>query len=307
MATVLVVGLAAQDFVFGIDAMPTRAEKYRATRFAAVGGGCAGNAAVAVARLGGTALLAGRFGDDAIGDMILADLVREGVDIRYAHRFPGRRSSLSAILVDAAGERTIVNYRDPDLPDGADTLPDPLPGEVGAVLADTRWAAGATTALRLAREAGRPGILDAEPPLAGWSEALDLASHVAFSAIGLADWTGTTDPVAGLAAARSRLSGWLAVTDGARGTYIQAPGGAPVRRVPALAVEVRDTLGAGDVWHGAFALRLAEGADALDAVRFANVAAALKCTRFGGRAGTPTRAEVDAALATAALADAPAD
>ena len=57
-----------------------------------------------------------------------------------------------------------------------------------------------------------------------------------------------------------------------------------------------DTLGAGDVWHGAFALRLAEGADELTAIRFASAAAALKCTRPGGRMGAPSRAEVAAFL-----------
>jgi sulfofructose kinase len=59
-------------------------------------------------------------------------------------------------------------------------------------------------------------------------------------------------------------------------------------------VKALDTLAAGDTWHGAFALALAEGADIAAAARFANVAAAIKCTRFGGRLGSPTRAEVDA-------------
>jgi sulfofructose kinase len=58
-----------------------------------------------------------------------------------------------------------------------------------------------------------------------------------------------------------------------------------------------DTLGAGDTFHGAFALALAEGCDLLTGMRFAAAAAALKCTRFGGIAGTPTRTEVDAFLA----------
>ena len=66
--------------------------------------------------------------------------------------------------------------------------------------------------------------------------------------------------------------------------------------MPATAVEVVDTLGAGDVWHGAFTLALAEGRPEVDAVRFANVAAALKCTGFGGRAATPNRVDVEAML-----------
>ena len=63
--------------------------------------------------------------------------------------------------------------------------------------------------------------------------------------------------------------------------------------MPGYRVEAVDTLGAGDVWHGAFALKLAEGATETDAIRFASAVAAIKCTRRGGRAGTPTRAETE--------------
>ena len=54
-----------------------------------------------------------------------------------------------------------------------------------------------------------------------------------------------------------------------------------------------DTLAAGDVFHGAFAYALADGMDEMTAFRFSSAVAAIKCTRFGGRAGTPRRAEVD--------------
>jgi sulfofructose kinase len=69
-----------------------------------------------------------------------------------------------------------------------------------------------------------------------------------------------------------------------------------LQRVPAFAVTAVDTLGAGDVWHGAFALALAEGDSELAAVRAASAAAAIKVTRHGGRAGAPTRAERDELL-----------
>jgi sulfofructose kinase len=54
-----------------------------------------------------------------------------------------------------------------------------------------------------------------------------------------------------------------------------------------------DTLAAGDVFHGAFALALSEGSDVANAMRFSAAAAALKCSRFGGISGAPSRAEVD--------------
>ncbi|HHY49623.1 MAG TPA: sugar kinase, partial [Alphaproteobacteria bacterium] len=73
------------------------------------------------------------------------------------------------------------------------------------------------------------------------------------------------------------------------------PAGA-VRHVPALPVEAVDTLAAGDVFHGAFAVGLLEGWPPARIIRFASAAAAIKCTRFGGRLGAPTRAEVEARL-----------
>jgi sugar/nucleoside kinase (ribokinase family) len=63
---------------------------------------------------------------------------------------------------------------------------------------------------------------------------------------------------------------------------------------PAVSIKAVDTLAAGDVWHAAFAIGLAERRPVADAARFANVATALKCERPGGRRGAPTRAEVEA-------------
>lgn len=287
MARVLCVGMAVVDFVFHLDALPTKAEKLRARDARIVGGGCAATAAVAVARLGGEAMLAARLGNDEIGAMILAELEAEGVDCSLVNRAPGGRSSFSSIYVDLAGERQIVNYRGEGLAEGADWLADaPVPD---AVVADTRWVAGARAALDLARARGIPGVLDAEAPID--PALLAAASHAAFSVQGLASLGHGERPEAALAGAASGLPGWACVTDGARGVFL-ADGG----HLPAFPVQVADTLGAGDVWHGAFALRLAEGADEVQAIRFANAAAALKCTRFGGRAGTPRRAETEAFL-----------
>ncbi|MYF89754.1 MAG: hypothetical protein F4186_10695, partial [Boseongicola sp. SB0676_bin_33] len=94
--------------------------------------------------------------------------------------------------------------------------------------------------------------------------------------------------------ADARLPGWVSVTDGEGGAFhVDADG---VSHTPAFPVETKDTLGAGDVWHGAFALALAETSDEGHAAWFANAAAALKCTEFGGRKGCPDREAVDRLL-----------
>lgn len=286
MSTVLVVGVAVMDFVFYVDAFPSGGEKHRAKGAAVVGGGCGANAAVAIARLGGRALLASRLGGDPVGQMIADELEGEGVDLSLTDR-SGIRSSYSSILVDAAGERQIMNFR------GEALLQSPAhlasAPSVKVVLADTRWSEGALAAMELARARGVPGILDIEAPAD--PDAFGPATHLAFSEQGLGHFYPGLDPVAAVAQAATDHGGWACVTMGAGGVAWSDATGAG--HVPAFAVDVVDTLGAGDVWHGAFALQLAEGADETTAVRFANAVAALKCTRQGGRSGSPTRDEVE--------------
>ncbi|MSU90576.1 sugar kinase [Rhodobacteraceae bacterium 2CG4] len=285
MTDVLVCGSTAIDFLFTVDAFPDRPEKYRAADAAIVGGGCAGNAAVAIARLGGRARLAARCGQDMIGRMTCDDLEDWGVDTSLVVRTPGGRSAYSSILVDPAGERQIVAFRGEKL---AERLDRDL-GKPSAVLADTRWPEAAMQVFAHARTLGIPAVLDGEAPVSGTLAAA--ATHVAFSAQGLAEFTATRDLSEGLARATRRTGAWVCVTDGAAGTLIAGAGGP--ERIPAPQVAAVDTLGAGDVWHGAFALALAEGRSERAAVVFANATASLKCTRPGGRQGAPTRAEVD--------------
>jgi sulfofructose kinase len=265
-----------------------------------VGGGPAATAAVAVARLGGRVVLASRVGEDAAADMIIAELQAYDVDCTLVRRCPGCASSVSAVLVDAGGERMIVNHLDAALPSDPDWLPAPWVTGADVVLADTRWPEGALAALFEARAAGLPGVLDADRPIPADGELLRAASHVAFSADALADYSGIAEPARALEEVGRSLPGWCAVTAGAEGVYTLEKG--ELRRFPAFAVPVVDTLGAGDVWHGAFALALAEGSGEVAAVRFASAAAALKVQRPGGRAGVPTRVELDAFLAALPVA-----
>lgn len=286
-ASVLVVGVAVLDYVFYVKDFPTTAEKFRAEDHLVMGGGCAANAAVAVARLGGRALLSSRLADDHTGRVILDDLAAEGVDTALCDR-SGTRSSCSSILVDAKGERQIVNFRGAGLVQTTDHIA-AAPETVGAVLADTRWGAGALAAMELARARGVPGVLDIEADAD--VSVLGPASHMAFSEQGLAALFPGLAPDRALERVVELFGGWGCVTLGAGGvlTYgTEGPG-----HVPAPAVTAVESLGAGDYWHGAFALRLAEGAKETDAVRFANAVAALKCTRTGGRASLPGRAETE--------------
>jgi sulfofructose kinase len=293
MATVLCVGIATLDFIYAMEEMPKTAEKHRATDLVMVSGGIAANAAVAVARLGGNAILASRLGDDVTGVEILNELHEEDVDCAYVRGFPGTHSPVSTILVDKAGERLIVSYRDARYPTKPHWLPDELPSEVDAVLADTRWEQGTIKMFRAARAKAVPAVLDGDRAPRR-DEVLELATHVAFSEQGLRELSGVADPREGLDKLKGNKGAWYAVTVGADGVFFLENG--QIAHEPAFEVAAVDTLGAGDVWHGAFALALAERQSERAAVRFASAVSAIKCTRFGGRLGTPKRREVEAFL-----------
>jgi len=286
MTEILCAGMAVADFVFRVPDIPSRAEKYRAHSLETVVGGQAANAAIAIARLGARAVLVTRLGEDAIADSVRSALEAEGVECRIRRR---GRSAVSAAMIDAAGERQIVNFPGEALAGEPGALDGIVPA---AVLVDVHWPEAALAGLALARSAGVPGVVDAEKPAPG--AVLEAATHVAFSRSGLSAFTGTGDKESALAAAADRLDAWICVTDGAAGVSHMSGDG--VKTIPAFPVRAVDTLGAGDVWHGAFALRLAEGADETTAVRFANAAAALKCAGAGGGRAAPDRDAVETLL-----------
>ena len=298
MPTVLCVGMAVLDRIFTVPALPAGPTKLYATALHETGGGPASTAAATVVRLGGRARLFARVGADAVGDAIVAGLAREGVDVGGLRRLPGARSAWSAIAVDPSGERTILNFPGAGLDGEAPWITATDLAGVGAVLVDMGWPAGAAQALTLARHYGVPSVLDADlGPAAAASGLFGLADHVVFSAAGLTHHAATLDPAEGLRRMRTDApDALLAVTLGAAGLAWLEHG--RVRTLAAPAVQAVDTLGAGDVFHGAYALALAEGVPVPGMIRFANAAAALKCTRPGGRAGIPSRAEVDTLLSS---------
>ncbi|ELY6214138.1 sugar kinase [Cronobacter dublinensis] len=286
MVRIACVGIAVQDRIYTLDALPNEGGKYVAQHYREVGGGPAATAAVAAARLGAEVDFIGRVGDDATGTQLLAELASFGVNTRLARQVTGARSSQSAILVDAAGERIIVNSPSPDLPDDAAWLEVVDFSRYDAVLADVRWHDGALRALTLARRAGVMTLLDADVTPQDIRPLVALSDHVAFSAPGLARLAPGAGPEDGLKMTKMLTNGQVYVTLGKEGC-LWLEENATLRHQPGFTVEVVDTTGAGDVFHGALAVRLAQGEPTQAAVRFASAVAALKCTRPGGRAGIP--------------------
>jgi sulfofructose kinase len=297
MASVACAGMTVHDRILSVPSLPTQATKLYATAVAEAGGGPAATAAVAIAALGGAACLFGRVGADDTGRIIRAELAGYGVDVAGVAELPDAQSAWSAVAVDATGERLILNFPGRNLQVAPGWVDPERIAACGAVLVDMGWPLGGALALEVARERGIPSVLDADlGPLPEAAGLIGLASHVVFSEPALRHHSGEADAEAGLRALRRRLPDpVLGVTTGPEG-YLWLEGEA-LHRIRPPAVAVVDTLGAGDVFHGAYALGLAEGMAARTAARFAVAAATLKCTRPGGRAGVPGRPEVGALLA----------
>ncbi|ELY3739328.1 sugar kinase [Cronobacter sakazakii] len=286
MVRIACVGIAVQDRIYTLEALPHEGGKYVAQQYREVGGGPAATAAVAAARLGAQVDFIGRVGDDATGTQLFAELESLGVNTSRARQITGARSSQSAILVDAAGERVIVNYPSPDLPDDADWLDGIDFGRYDAVLADVRWHEGATRALTLARRAGVMTLLDGDVTPQDIRSLVALSDHAAFSAPGLARLVPGLSPQDALKTTKTLTNGHVYVTLGKEGC-LWLENDDTLHRQAGFTVEAVDTTGAGDVFHGALSVMLARGESPQEAVRFASAVAALKCTRPGGRAGIP--------------------
>ncbi len=289
--------MSALDAIYRVPAIPTTPTKILATAFTECGGGMAANASVAVARLGGQASYWGRVGADALGTRVLDQLSAEGVDVATVRRIAGCVSPSAAILVADDGERLVCAYNDPKLDPDASWLPVERVSLFDAVLADVRWPAGAAVVLDAATAAGKPAVFDGDiGPRDALLDLAQRATHVVFSEPGLAHAAETSDAGEALARIAKSVPGIVGVTLGPDGFLWRDHG--LERRVPAPKIAAVDTLAAGDVWHGAFTLALGEQRDIAEAARFANAAAAIKCTRPGGRLGAPTRAEVAAKLSS---------
>jgi sulfofructose kinase len=295
MTRLLCIGHCALDAIYRVPAIPTTPTKVFASQYIESGGGMAANASVAAKRLGGEVHYWGRVGDDSVGARILAQLAAEGVVVEMVRRIGGCQSPTAAILIAEDGERLVCIYNDAALDADPAWLPLSSVRDFDIVLADVRWPEGAARVLDAARAAGIPTVFDGDVGPADALSDLSLrCDYAIYSAPGLALSSGTTAPGEGLRRVQRRAHGIVGVTLGAEGLlWIEA---GRERRERAPRVAVIDTLAAGDVFHGAFALAIGEGSDVAAAARFANAAAALKCTRFGGRLGAPTRNEVNGFL-----------
>jgi sulfofructose kinase len=302
MTTVCIVGVGhvSLDHLFNVATSPQPGLKTPARRYRAMVGGMTANALVAAARLGAAARIVSPVGDDETARQFVEHFAAEGIDTRALVRVAGARSSVSAVIVEAGGERTLVNHRGDALArcgafdaaqiEGADAL-----------LADPRCPDWAAAALRAARARGLPSVFDGDvAPREDLQRLAGSGRWAVFSTPGLAafDDRAAATPDDALGAALAAGAEVAVVTQGEAGLLWRRAGEAAAQRLAAFEVApVVDTTAAGDVFHGALAVAIAEGRSALDALRFASAAAALKCRGGDGALAAPSRAEVEQLLA----------
>lgn len=297
---VIVVSSVNVDLVVAVERIPEPGETVVGGRFERHHGGKGGNQAVAAARLGADTAFVGAIGDDTFGDDARAALAAEGIDLRGLARLSGEATGVALILVDASGENSIAvagganrALRPEHVRDALASL-HPRAGDVLLVGHEIPTAV-TREALRIGGEAGATTILNPAPAVGLEPDTLALADILTPNRGELAVLAGDAgSPGQAAQALRERLASTaVLVSLGADGAILVRAGRST--SLPAAAVTVIDSTGAGDALNGALAAGLADGRPLAEAAARAVVAASLAVTRAGAREGMPSLRELQAA------------
>ncbi|MDF1523476.1 MAG: carbohydrate kinase family protein [Trueperaceae bacterium] len=287
-------GMVTIDVLAQVPHLPGPDEVFEIPLVEVHGGGPVASAMATAARLGTPSAVVGSVGDDVWGDWIVAGLKGVAVDTSYLYRRAGEASPRAVVLVEGGTGRRSIMYSTGDaLRLAVDELPWDWLREARVIHLDGVHPAAALAAARAAREAGVTVSYDggAGPFWPGLDDLLPLVDLLVVAKDFAARYTGRDD-VADAARELARCgASHVVITDGTRGAWSWVDGGA--WHQPAFAVDVVDTTGAGDAFHGGYLHAYLAGENAGHCLRFASAVGALACTRLGGRAGLPKRDEVE--------------
>ena len=291
---VLGFGAVSVDDLLYVDHYPPPDSKTAVQQMRRDSGGLTGTALVAAARLGARAAYCGVMGKDDLSQFAIAQLEREGVDCSAVLYRDGAGPIHSIIVVDklTAG-RNIFFSMARVVPRRAEEMTDELISACRILFVDHKDPPGGLRAIEVAHRHGIAVVGDIEDEtIPGVMDMIDQIDHLIIG-VGLASrLTGRREP-ADMARDLWRVRrACCVVTAGDRGCWYTS-GSDDVQHFPALKVEVIDTTGCGDVFHGAYAASIAAGEPIDTAIRVATVAAGLKAAQPGGRTGIPNREMVD--------------
>jgi ribokinase len=296
---VLVVGSANADLVIRAGRIPRPGETVLGGDLATHPGGKGANQAVAAARLGAGVRFIGRVGDDALGQLLTNSLAAAGVDVSHLFITRGCPTGVALIVVDDTGQNAICVSPGANAhltPSDLDVAESAFDGAAVCLLQLEIPMETVRHALALCKRFGVMTILNPAPaPATPLPESFMVAvltpNESEAAALCDANEPATIDQAAELAKQLARRSsGAVIVTLGGEGAVVADDEG--IEHIPAHAVNVIDATGAGDTFSGALACALAAHRPMRDAVRFANAAAALACTRCGAQTAMPTAGEV---------------
>jgi sulfofructose kinase len=292
-------GQCSLDNLFIIDSFPVPDTKKEVIDWTTAGGGPVATALVSLSRLGINCSFHGITGDDEAGKKIADSLRAEKVDIKGLVARPQSSSQVAFIAVEkGSGRRTIFWKRPSAAPLGPDELPGDFLDNTDFLLIDGLMTGVSFHAAGKAREKNVPVMLDAGRVREGMIELAHLCDYVVASeefAREIAGDGGAFDAEAAVRFMSSFGARASTITLGGKGSITIA--GNEIFRTPAFKVDIVDTTGAGDVFHGGYIFGLLKKWDIKHVVRFASAFAALKCRQPGGRAGIPTLRETEDFLA----------
>jgi sugar/nucleoside kinase (ribokinase family) len=264
-----------------VERAPGANDKVRASRADLASGGPAANAAVTFRALGGRAVLLSTLGSGPIAKLATDDLSQHGVSVVDCWSPGSPDLSISATTVlDGTGERSVVSRNAADV--GVTVPPhlDALVADADVVLIDGHHPELALAAARLAQQAGIAVVLDCGSEKEVFADLTPLAAAAVCSAEFTVAGAGGFDEVS--AALLDTGTGLVAMTEGARPVRWRTRHAAGTVEVPPITA--RDTLGAGDVLHGAFARAWAAGVRDPDrSLLFATAVATLRVEHVGPR------------------------
>jgi len=285
-------GICALDYIFFVDKYPHLDDKIDSQYFSRQGGGPVPNALCTLSRFGIKSSFVGKCGRDHDGTAIIEELKIFGVDTSHLTCDPDSRSARAFIIVEKqTGKRTIILDRLESSAVAPDEIPKDLIQSAKYLLLDGRDQEAAQTAAMIAKKADVDVVLDAGSARSGLGDLLPHVDHLVCSEKFSAHFTQEEDP--GRAALKFVWTGFksVVITCGAKGSVGATPEGELFEQ-DAFKVEMIDTTGAGDIFHGAYIFGLLQGWEMQKNLEFSSAAAALKCSRIGGRHGIPELTDV---------------
>jgi len=302
-ASVTVVGSLNMDLVTRASRIPQPGETIIGDDFHTLPGGKGANQAVAAARLGAQVAMVGRVGRDTFAGPLLDNLASAGVDCTFVTRDPQAATGVALIVVDAAGQNSIVVASGANmrlLPDDVDAAETVISAAHVLLLQLESPLETVTRAAQVARAHGVQVILNPAPARSLPASLLSLVDVLVPNESETELLTGLPvgDPAEAEAAAAALQEmgvGTVILTLGERGALLAREG--EVTLLPAFDVTPVDTTAAGDAFVGGLGVALAEGKTLAEAVRWGNAAGALATTRLGAQPSLPTRGALEALLA----------